>query len=88
MQWGLAHRQLGTLRAIGVDEIAYGKGYDYLTLVYQIEAGCTRLLWVGEKRTKQTFQKFFDMVGKDAAQKIEFVCSDMWKPYLDLIQQN
>ena len=88
VQWGLAHRQLGPLRAIGVDEIAYGKGHDYLTLVYQIEAGCTRLLWVGEKRTKETFQKFFDMIGKDLAQKIEFVCSDMWKPYLDLIKQN
>ena len=88
VQWGLAHRQLGPLRAIGVDEIAYGKGHDYLTLVYQIEAGCTRLLWVGEKRTKETFQKFFDMIGKDLAEKIEFVCSDMWKPYLDLIRQN
>jgi hypothetical protein len=36
VEWGLAHRQLGALRAIGVDEIAYGKGHDYLTLVYQI----------------------------------------------------
>ena len=88
VEWGLAYRQLGPLRAIGVDEIAYGKGHDYLTLVYQIEVGCTRLLWVGEKRTKETFQKFFDMIGKDLAEKIEFVCSDMWKPYLDLIRQN
>ena len=88
VQWGLEHRQLGVIRAIGVDEIAYGKGHEYLTLVYQIEAGCTRLLWVGEKRTKEAFQKFFDLIGKDLASKIEFVCSDMWKPYLDKIQQN
>ena len=86
--WGLEHRQLGPLRAIGVDEIAYGKGHDYLTLVYQIDAGVTRLLWVGEKRTKESFQKFFDLIGKDLAQKIEFVCSDMWKPYLDLIKKH
>ena len=88
VQWGLEHRQLGAIRAIGVDQIAYGKGHDYLTLVYQIEAGCTRLLWVGEKRTKAAFQKFFDRIGKDRAQGIEFVCSDMWKPYLDLIKKN
>ena len=88
VQWGLEHRQLGVIRAIGVDEIAYGKGHEYLTLVYQIEAGCTRLLWVGEKRTKESFQKFFDLIGVDLASKIEFVCSDMWKPYLDLIRQN
>ena len=39
-QWGLEHRQLGVIRAIGVDEIQYGRGHQYLTLVYQIEAGC------------------------------------------------
>ncbi len=88
VQWGLEHRQLGPIRAIGVDEIAYGKGHEYLRLVYQIEAGCTRLLWVGEKRTKEAFQKFFDLIGQDLAGKIEFVCSDMWKPYLDLIKKN
>ena len=88
VQWGLAHRKLGPIRAIGVDEIAYGKGHAYLTLVYQIESGYTRLLWVGEKRTKEAFQKFFDLIGQELASKIEFVCSDMWKPYLDLIKQN
>ena len=88
VEWGLLHRQLGPIRAIGVDEIAYGKGHKYLTLVYQIEAGCTRLLWVGEERTKATFQKFFDLIGKPLSQGIEFVCSDMWKPYLELIENN
>jgi transposase len=88
VSWGLEHRQLGLLRAFGVDEISYGKGHDYLTLVYQIDAGMTRLLWVGEKRTKESFQKFFDLIGKDLAQKIQFACSDMWKSYLDLIEKN
>ena len=35
VQWGLAHRELGTLRAIGVDEIHIGKSHKFLTLVYQ-----------------------------------------------------
>jgi len=34
VQWGLAHRELGTLRAIGVDEIHIGKSHKFLTLVY------------------------------------------------------
>ena len=88
VEWGLLHRQLGSIRATGVDEIAYGKGHKYLTLVYQIEAGCTRLLRVGEKRTKEAFQKFFDLIGPELSQGIEFVCSDMWQPYLDLIKLN
>ena len=41
--------------AIGVDEIQYGKGHKYLTLVYQIDLGCTRLLWIGKERTVKTF---------------------------------
>lgn len=88
VQWGLEHRELGTIRAIGVDEIQYGKGHQYLTLVYQIEAGCVRLLWVGKERTQESFEKFFTLIGKELAEKIEFVCSDMWKPYLKLIEKH
>jgi len=88
VQWGLEHRQLGTIRAIGVDEIAYGRGHNYLTLVYQIEADCVRLLWVGKERTKESFEQFFTLIGEELAQKIEFVCSDMWKPYLDLVAKH
>ena len=32
--WGLKHRTLGPIDAIGVDEIQYAKGHKYLTLVY------------------------------------------------------
>jgi len=37
-------------QSIGIDEIHWHKGYHYLTLVYQIDEGCRRLLWIGEKR--------------------------------------
>ncbi|MEK6749998.1 MAG: ISL3 family transposase [Pseudomonadota bacterium] len=86
--WGLAHRERGTPRAIGVDEIQYGKGHQYLTLVYQIEAGCVRLLWVGKERTLESFEQFFTLIGQARAEAIEFVCSDMWKPYLALIKKH
>jgi len=88
VQWGLAHRQLGPICAIGVDEIQYGRGHQYLTLVYQIEAGCVRLLWVGKERTRESFEQFFTLIGKELAEKIQFVCSDMWKPYLQLIEKH
>jgi transposase len=88
VQWGLAHRQLGPIRAIGVDEIQYGRGHTYLTLVYQIETGCVRLLWVGKDRTIESFEKFFTLIGKQWSETIEFVCSDMWKPYLKLIAKH
>ena len=46
VQWGLRHRVLEPVRAIGVAEIQYARGHNYLTLVYQIEEGPKRLLWV------------------------------------------
>ena len=78
--WGLEHRTLGQIDAIGVDEIQYSKGHKYLTLVYQIDLGVTRLLWVGKERTIKSFQGFFTAMGKDVISKIVFVCSDMWEP--------
>jgi len=86
--WGLEHRELGTLHAIGVDEISIGRGQKYLTLVYQIEADCVRLLWVGKERTEKSFEQFFTLIGQELASTIEFVCSDMWQPYLKLIAKH
>ena len=70
-----------------MDEIQYGKGHKYLTLVYQIDLDYTRLLWIGKERTVKTFRKFFVMIGPEVSEKIEFVCSDMWKPYLGVIRE-
>lgn len=87
VSFGLKHRQLDSIRAIGVDEILYAKGHKYLTLVYQIDHGMTRLLWVGKERSIEAFTGFFTMLGPDRTAKIEFVCSDMWKAYLTVISK-
>src|ERR1700687_1650022 len=85
--WGLEHRTLGQIDAIGVDEIQYAKGHKYLTLVYQIDLDVTRLLWVGKERTVESFRGFFTVIGDELASKIVFVCSDMWQPYLKVIRE-
>ena len=85
VSWGLAHRDLEGIEALGVDEIQWQRGHKYLTLVYQIDEGCRRLLWVGKDRTTKTFLRFFRMFGKERSSQLRFVCSDMWKPYLKVI---
>jgi transposase len=85
--FGLEHRKLSAIDAIGVDEIQYAKGHKYLTLVYQIDLDVTRLLWVGKERTIESFQGFFTTIGDEVASKIVFVCSDMWEPYLKVIRE-
>jgi hypothetical protein len=85
--FGLAHRTLAPIDAIGVDEIQYSNGHKYLTLVYQIDPAMTRLLWIGRERTIESFQGFFTVIGDELASKIVFVCSDMWQPYLKVIRE-
>jgi len=83
--WGRAHMDLTGITAIGVDEIAWRKGHTYATVVYQINEGRKRLLWVGEHRKAKTLLKFFRWLGKERGGLIEFVASDMWKAYLKVI---
>lgn len=86
--WGLEHRDLRGVTAIGVDEIHWGRGKradNFLTVIYQIDAECRRLLWVGRRRTQATLRRGLKTLGPEVVQGIRFVCSDMWKPYLQVI---
>jgi transposase len=86
--WGLANRNLDNITAIGIDEICWKKkGSKFLTLVYQIDNGCKRLLWIGKDRTKKTLVSFFDEFGPDRSSLLRFVCTDMWKPYLQVVAE-
>lgn len=85
--WGLAHRNLDNVVAIGIDEIAWKKGHKYLTLVYQIDTGCRRLLWVGKERTQKTLRQLFKEFGSERTARLGFICSDMWQPYLRIVAE-
>ena len=56
-------------------------------MVYQIDDGCKRLLWVGKERTEESLRGFFQMLSDETRAGIRFVCSDMWKPYLKVIAE-
>jgi transposase len=83
--WGLEHRDLSGIRAIGIDEVLWRRGYKFLTVVYQIDEGVHRLLWVGEDRKTRTLLRFFRAFGRERSAELRFICSDMWKPYLKVI---
>jgi transposase len=53
--WGLEHRDLEGIRAIGVDEVLWHIGHKYLTVVYQIDAhGCR--LWIGRTEPRSALR--------------------------------
>ncbi len=89
VSWGLAHRILEGVKSLGVDELHWGRkkrGNGFLTVIYQIDEGMRRLLWVGPKRTQATLKAGLNQLGAKVVSGIEFVCSDMWQPYLTVIR--
>lgn len=85
VDFGLEHRGLEDVTAIGVDEVAYSKGHRYMTLVYQIDSGRRRLLGVVKDRDTRSLTGFFESLGAERCARIKVVCSDMWKPYLNVV---
>jgi transposase len=79
VQWGLAHRKLEGVKSIGVDDLHWGqsKGANsFLTVIYQIDTHCRRLLWVGKKRTQATLRRGLAELGAEVVGGLRFVCSD------------
>jgi transposase len=88
VHWGLAARKLEGVQAIGIDEIHWGKGQradNFLTVIYQIDPQCRRLLWVGRRRTQATLRRGLAALGPEVVGGLRFVCSDMWRAYLKVI---
>jgi transposase len=93
VEWGLGNRDLSCVTAVGIDELHHGRGktsLNFLTLVYQIDRGSRRLLWIGRSRTEATLREGFDELEKlhtGFLAGLQVVCSDMWKPFLKVIRQ-
>jgi hypothetical protein len=63
--WGRDHVDLTGIRAIGIDEIHWQHGGDFLTLIYQIDPTRKRLLWIGQHRRAKTLLQFFRWFGAE-----------------------
>jgi transposase len=84
VRYGLRHRDLSGIRALGVDEVCVAKGKLW-TVVYQIDAGARRLLWIGPDRKARTLEMIFNRLGRVRCAAVAFICSDMWRGYLGVI---
>ncbi|MHB8454189.1 MAG: transposase [Acidiferrobacterales bacterium] len=58
VDWGRSRMDLTGITACGVDEIHWQKG-KFLTLVYQINEGVKRLLYIAEERKESSLREFF-----------------------------
>jgi transposase len=62
------------LTRIGIDEISYRRGHNYLMVVVDHDTG--RLVWAAPGHDKATLQQFFDLLGERRCAKIQLVSAD------------
>jgi len=87
VEWGLAQRELSGVSAIGIDEVHFGKGQAYLTVVYQLCGDVRRLLFVTRRNDSAALEAIFQEAGQDWCLGITHVCTDMWRAYRKVIEK-
>ena len=73
--------RLDNLFNLGVDEISYKRGHQYLTVVADHDTG--RVVWVAKGRNQAALTSFFEALGQDRCQQVKAISMDMapiWRP--------
>jgi transposase len=83
---GLERRKQEPIVHLGVDEKAFRKGHNYLTLVNDLSG--SRVLYVAEDRQQSSLDGFWGTLTEEQRAGIEAVAMDMWDPYIDSIREH
>lgn len=81
---GAEKRLRRPLRRIGVDEVSYGRGHKYLTIVWDHDRG--QVVWIGKGRERDTLEQFFDRIGRRRARRLACVTMDMAHGYIAAVR--
>jgi transposase len=87
VHWGIVHRDLTGIESIGIDEIQYRRGHNYLMLVYQLDQGFKRLLYVRKDRSEESLNGFFNLLDSKTIAGIKYACTDMWPACLKVLKE-
>ena len=85
VNWG----EFSELKIIGLDEIAMRKGRgSYVAIITtQQTNGHVALLGVLKDRKKETVRQFLETIPEHLRKTIEIVCTDMWKGYVNAVEE-
>lgn len=73
------------LRTIGVDEFSFRRHHRYITVVIDHDRG--RVIWVGEGKSSETLDAFFDELGPERCARIELVSLDMAAGFIKSVEK-
>jgi transposase len=83
---GLSRREELCVTQIGVDETAFKKRHDYVTIVSDQEDGT--VLHVGGDRKKATLKAWYESLTEEQREAIESVSMDMWPAFINATLEN
>ena len=78
---GLLRREAVLPTQIGVDETAFRKRHDYVTIVSDQQEG--NVLHVGSDRRKETLKAWYESLTEEQRESIQSVSMDMWPAYIN-----
>jgi transposase len=77
---GLARRERRLPRQIGVDETAFQKRYEYVTVVHDIDEEV--VVHVADDRKQEALEGYFEGLGPVVCAGLKRIAMDMWAPYI------
>ena len=83
---GLERRKAERVSHIGIDEKAFRKGHNYLTLVNDLSG--SRVLYVAEDRKQASLDGFWGTLTAEQIASIEALAMDMWDPYIASVREH
>lgn len=78
---GLSRREHLSMTQIGVDETAFKKRHDYVTIVSDQVEGT--VLFVGEDRKKATLKAWYESLTDEQREAIASISMDMWPAFIN-----
>lgn len=78
--------RLEGLYRIGVDEISYRRGHQYLTIVADHDSG--RVVWVAKGKRGAALEGFFEELGPERRERVEAVSMDLGQVYRDAARRS
>jgi transposase len=83
---GLGRRKPEALRRLGIDETAFQRRHEYVTVVTNHDG--SRVVHVADDRTRDSVDAFLAAQRPEHLASIESVTMDMWKPYIASVRQH
>jgi transposase len=77
---GLARRESKLPPRLGVDEVSFRKGQDYMTVVHDATRGV--VVHVAEGRSRECLDTFYQSFPEEERTAVESVTMDMWEAYI------